>query len=71
MMRNRNLILLRSNLLINYRGLSIISGPKEAEEPNPGGPYGCVVIGITKRRTFGQVDVQIRDWQENRDEDVG
>ena len=49
----------------------IISGPKEAEEPNPGGPYGCVVIGITKRRTFGQVDVQIRDWQENRDEDVG
>ena len=47
----------------------IISGPKEAEEANPGAPYGYVDADI--KAYFRTVDVQIRDWQENRDEDAG
>ena len=47
----------------------IISGPKEAEEVNPEAPYGYVDADI--KAYFRTVDVQIRDWQENRDEDAG
>ena len=46
----------------------IISGPKE-EEVNPGAPYGYVDADI--KAYFRTVDVQIRDWQEDRDEDAG
>jgi hypothetical protein len=50
-----------------------ISGPKEAEEANPGAPYGYVDadINIYIKAYFRTMDVQIRDWQENRDEDAG
>ena len=47
----------------------IISGPKEVEEVNPGAPYGYVDADI--KAYFRTVDVQIRDWQENRDEGAG
>lgn len=47
----------------------IISGPKEVEEADPGAPYGYVDADI--KAYFRTVDVQIRDWQENREEDAG
>ena len=47
----------------------IISGPKEGEEVDPGAPFGYVDADI--KAYFRTVDVQIRDWQENRDEDAG
>ena len=47
----------------------IISGPKEVEEVDPGAPYGYVDADI--KAYFRTVDVQIRDWQENRDDDAG
>ena len=47
----------------------IISGLKETEEANPGAPYGYVDADI--KAYFRTVDVQIRDWQENREENVG
>ena len=47
----------------------IISGPKEVEEIDPGAPYGYVDADI--KAYFRTVDVQIRDWQENRDDDAG
>ena len=47
----------------------IISGPKEVEEVDPGAPYGYVDADI--KAYFRTVDIQIRDWQENRDDDAG
>jgi nucleolar protein 9 len=47
----------------------IISGAKEVEETNPEAPYGYVDADI--KAYFRTVDVQIRDWQESRDEDAG
>ena len=47
----------------------IISGPKKGQEVDPGAPYGYVDADI--KAYFRTVDVQIRDWQENRDEDSG
>jgi nucleolar protein 9 len=47
----------------------IIAGPKEAEEVNPEAPYGYVDADI--KAYFRTIDVQIRDWQENRNEDTG
>ena len=46
----------------------IISGPKE-EDVDPAAPFGYVDADI--KAYFRTVDVQIRDWQENRDEDAG
>ena len=39
------------------------------EEVDPGAPYGYVDADI--KAYFRTVDVQIRDWQENRDDDAG
>ena len=47
----------------------IISGLKEGEEADPGAPYGYVDADV--KTYFRTVDVQIRDWQEKRDEGAG
>ncbi|KAF8816519.1 ARM repeat-containing protein [Phlegmacium glaucopus] len=44
----------------------IVPGPKQDEEVNPEAPYGFVDADV--KAYFRTVDVQIRDWQENRDE---
>lgn len=46
----------------------IVPGPKQEGEANPEVPYGFVDVDV--KAYFRTVDVQIRDWQENRDEDA-
>ena len=47
----------------------IVSGAKQEEETNLEAPYGYVDVDV--KAYFRTVDVQIRDWQEKRDEGAG
>lgn len=44
----------------------IVPGPKREGETDPGAPYGYVDVDV--KAYFRTVDLQIRDWQDKRDE---